>query len=97
MMKRARLFLILIAFLLLAGSALAMGSANYRLDWFTPLTGNGGGAIDSTNYAANFTVGQTVIGTSYSANYRIGLGYWYGGTKATEELQIYLPLVLRNT
>jgi hypothetical protein len=97
MMKRARLFLIPIVFLLLVGSALAMSSANYRLDWFTPMTGNGGGAISSANYAANFTVGQTAIGTSSSADYRIGLGYWYGGTKATEELQIYLPLVLRNT
>jgi hypothetical protein len=96
MMKRARLFLILIAFLLLVSSALAMSSANYRLDWFTPLTGNGGGAINSANYAANFTVGQTVAGTSYSANYRIGLGYWRGGAAAAER-KIYLPLVLRNT
>ena len=92
-MKRARLFLILIAFLLLGGSALAMSSANYRLDWFSPLTGSGG-AASSTNYAVNFTVGQTVIGTSSSAGYGGCLGYWCGGAA---EYKIYLPLVLRNT
>ena len=93
-MKRARLFLILIAFLLLVSSALAMSSANYRLDWFTPLTGNGGGAISSAHYAANFTVGQSVIGTSDSASYGGCLGYWCSGAA---ERKIYLPLVLRNT
>ena len=93
-MRRARLFLILIVFLLLVGSALAMSSTNYRLDWFTPLTGNGGQAISSANYAANFTIGQSVVGTSSSANYGVCLGYWCGGTA---EYKIYLPLVLRNT
>ena len=45
-----------------------MSSANYRLDWFVPLTGSGG-AASSANYAANFTVGQTAIGGSTSTNY----------------------------
>ena len=37
-MRRAKLFLTLVVFLLLVGSALAMVSTNYRLDWFTPLS-----------------------------------------------------------
>ena len=46
--KIAALSAILLCSLLLAGSVLAMSSADYRLDWFTPLTGNGGGPAGST-------------------------------------------------
>ena len=77
---------------LLAGSALAMSSTNYRLDWFTPLTSGGGGAASSTNYAVNLTIGQAAIGGSSSANYAMGLGYWYG---AAAQYKIFLPIVLR--
>ena len=90
-MKRITLFLILVLVLILAGSVLAMRSTNYQLDWFTPLTGSGGKAW-STNYAVNFTVGQSVIGTGSSANYAGCLGYWCG---AGDEHEIYLPLILR--
>nr|HID13717.1 hypothetical protein [Anaerolineae bacterium] len=92
-MKRKVILLALIALLLLTGSVLAMSSDNYRLDWFTPLTGGGGGPSSSTNYAVNFTVGQTAIGTSSSTNYGGCLGYWCG---AGVEYKIFLPLVLRN-
>ena len=91
-MKRAALLLVLAASLLLVGNALAMRSTNYWLDWYTPLTGGGGGAAGSTNYAVNFTVGQTASGASTSTNYRGCLGYWCGEV----EYQILLPLVLRD-
>ncbi len=91
-MNRIALLLTLAALLLLAGRALAMSSANYRLDWFTPLTGSGG-AASSTNYAVNFTVGQSAIGASASTNYRGCLGYWCG---AAARCRVFLPLVLRN-
>jgi hypothetical protein len=78
--------------LLSAGSALAMSSANYRLDWFTPLTGGGGGPASSANYAINVTVGQSVIGASSSTNYQVGLGYWYRGMGP---YYLYLPLIMR--
>jgi len=84
--------LALTAILLLAGSALAMSSTNYRLDWFTPMTGGGGAPASSVSYAVNLTVGQTVIGASSSANYGVGLGYWYG---AVAQFRIFLPVVLR--
>jgi hypothetical protein len=82
-----------LALMLMAGSALGISSANYRLDWFTPLTGGGGGAANSTNYAVNFTVGQSAIGSYASANYSVGLGYWYG--VAGQLIHIYLPLILQ--
>ena len=85
---------ILMILLLVAGSALAMSSPNYRLDWFTPMTGGGGGPSSSATYAANFTVGQTVIGASASENYGSGLGYWYG--LLDNILRNLLPLVTKN-
>jgi len=95
-MKRIALFLTLAAFLLLAGRARAMSSDHYRLDWFVPLTGGGGGPASSTNYAVNFTVGQSVIGAS-SNTHRASLGYWCGIAEAAAvSYRIYLPLVMRN-
>ncbi len=85
--------LALAAILLLASSALAMSSTNYRLDWFTPMTGGGGAPASSARYAVDLTVGQTVIGASSSANYGAGLGYWYG---AVAQFRIFLPVVLKN-
>ena len=90
-MKRTTLFLVLLLLLILAGSVLAMGSTNYQLDWFTPLTGSGGKST-STNYAVQFTVGQSVLGTGSSTNYEGCLGYWCG---AGGEYSIYLPLIFR--
>ncbi len=87
------ILLALTAILLLAGSVLAMSSTNYRLDWLTPMTGGGGAPASSASYAVNFTVGQTAIGASSSANYGAGLGYWYG---AVAQFRIFLPVVLKN-
>jgi len=77
-MKRTTILLTVVLLLLLAAKVLAMSSDNYRLDWFTPLTGGGGGAAESAHYAVNFTVGQSAIGmsdsTSYGAVLAIGAG-----------------------
>ena len=93
MRRRVTILLALTVILLLAGSVLAMSSTNYRLDWFTPMTGGGGAPASSASYAVNLTVGQTVIGASSSANYGVGLGYWYG---AVAQFRIFLPVVLKN-
>ena len=87
------LALTLLLLLVLTSATSAMESTNYRLDWFTPLTGGGGGAVSSTNYAINFTIGQSVAGTLSGTNHEVCLGYWCGG--ATQH-RIFLPLVLRN-
>lgn len=76
---------------LIAHSVLAMSSTNYRLDWFTPLTGSGGPA-SSTNYTVNVTVGQTAIGLSASTSYAGCLGYACDSGAS----RLYLPLVIRN-
>jgi len=93
-MKRPAFLLALILLLFLLTNAVsAMESTNYRLEWFTPLTGGGGGAASSTNYAINVTVGQSVIGVGSSTNHAVCLGYWCGGTT---QHRIFLPLVLRS-
>ena len=79
--------------LLFASSALAMSSANYRLDWFTPLTSGGGGSAGSASYSVNLTVGQTAIGSASSSSNHVCLGYWCG---AVGQWRVYLPLVLRQ-
>jgi hypothetical protein len=75
-MKPKMIPAILLFLLLLAPHAYSMSSAGYRLDWFTPLTTGGGGASGSPSYAVNITVGQSVIGSTASTGYKIGLGYW---------------------
>ena len=84
--------LALLALVLLAG-AVAMTSANYGLKWFTPGTSGGGGPSSSANYAVKLTVGQTVIGTSSSANYEAELGFWHGMMRIWYH---YLPVVIQN-
>ena len=81
----------LVLVLLVSASALAMDSPNFRLDWHTPLNSGGGGPSTSTTYRANFTIGQTAVGASSSANFKLGLGYWSGVIIFSS----YLPAVLR--
>lgn len=81
----------LVLVVLVSASALAMGSPNFRLDWYTPLNSGGGGPSTSTTYMANFTIGQTAVGASSSANYKLGLGYWSGVIRFTS----YLPMVVK--
>lgn len=95
-MKRIAILLTLAVLLLLAGRALAMSSAHYRLDWFTPLTGSGGPA-SSTHYAVHFSVGQSAIGTASSTGYGGCLGYWCGTAGgAAGPFRVYLPFVFKH-
>ena len=91
-MKRKAILITLLLLLLFVHGVQAMSSANFALDWFTPLTSGGGGPSTSANYAANVTVGQTVIGASSSPNFGIGMGYWYG---LFQQFRVRLPLVQR--
>ena len=75
-MKRKAILLILLFLLLLATGAQAMNSANYAIDWMIPLTSGGGGAAASSNYAIQYSVGQSAIGESDSANYATNMGFW---------------------
>ncbi len=90
-MKKSIFFMLFFTFsFTLVSAACAMSSTNYRLDWLIPLTGGGGGTASSAHYTVNLTVGQTVIGSSSSSNYEIGLGYWYGVSLGG---RLYLPLI----
>ena len=80
----------LILVLLVSVSVLAMSSASFNLDWFVQPPGGGGGRSSSTSYAANFTIGQTVAGSSTSTNYKAGLGYWSG---VGGQYSIFVPAV----
>ncbi len=91
-MKRFLVLIALMALLFLTANAQAMSSTNYRLDWFVPLTGGGGGPAASATYTVNFTVGQTAVGNMASANYSLELGFWADNGPSP----VYLPLILRN-
>ncbi len=91
-MKRKTILFILLLLLLLVHGVQAMSSANYAMDWLVPLSGSGGGPSSSTHYIANFTVGQTAINASTSAQYGIGLGYWYG---VLPGYRVRLPLIVK--
>jgi hypothetical protein len=79
--------------LVVVGGVMAMSSSIYRLEWYTPLTGAGGGPSSSASYAVNFTVGQTAVNALSSSSYQAGVGYWQG---AFLPRLIRLPLILRN-
>ena len=93
-MRRMRIALLLAALvgILLVSSGLAMNSANYALDWMIPLTSGGGGAAASSNYAIQYSVGQSVIGESDSTNYATNMGFWQ--TFITT-LRTWVPVVLK--
>jgi hypothetical protein len=93
--KRTAGILAGVTLMVLVGSvlSLAMFSAHFRLDWFTPGTSGGGGPATSANNAVNLTVGQSAIGTSSSTHYRACLGYWCG---VAAPYRVYLPLLLRG-
>ena len=93
MMKRVALPLILLICLLIVGSALAGSSENYRIDWFTPMTSNGGGTVSSANYTVSFSVGQSVIGSSSSEDHEVCTGFW---CEVASALKLYLPLLHKN-
>jgi hypothetical protein len=75
-MKRVAIILTLVLLLLLVSSVQAMNSANFALDWMIPLTSGGGGAVASSNYAIQYSVGQSAIGETDSTNYGTNMGYW---------------------
>lgn len=92
-MKWKVVLLVMICLLVVVGSALAMSSTHFVLDWFVPLTNSGGGEAGSTNFAVDFTVGQTVIGDSTSENFNARLGYWHCEDCAW---YVFMPYVVRD-
>lgn len=75
-MKRIYVLVILVILLSLAGSALAMSSESYRLDWFTLLNTAGGGTYSSENYTLSVTIGQTAVGSPSGTGTQACIGFW---------------------
>ncbi len=80
--------LLLILLVLAVSSVQAMGSTNYLVDWFHPMTGTGM-ISDSSHYAVELTVGQTSILQAGSANVKADLGYW----RPIQFLAFYFPSI----
>lgn len=97
-MKKAILILgLLLLPLFVASSASAGQSAHYRVDWSTQMTGSGGEAA-STGHRVGLTAGQTVIGPSSGAHYRVSMGYWPAVRPDTplDEYRILLPFLQKS-
>jgi hypothetical protein len=72
---------IVAAMVLLALASISVGSLFAAPDTSLPWSvfGSGGGAVGSTNYHADATLGQAgPIGPASSASYNLGAGFWYG-------------------
>jgi hypothetical protein len=89
-MKKISLLLIILILVVLFGSALAMESSNFQLDWFTPMSGAGGQAVSSLNYNLNFTIGQSTVANLSSPSFQTCLGYW---CEAGNVYTVSLPLM----
>jgi len=70
-MKAIKIVLLMV--FLLSATSLAQ---NYSLDRY--VIAAGGGALSSTSYSGNATLGQTAVGESSSPSYTVGSGFWYG-------------------
>jgi hypothetical protein len=81
---------------LLGGMALAMSSANYRIDW--GVIAGGGGPASSASHTMRSTIGQAAIGSSSSANFQLGAGYLYGvrAPVPPPPYKIYLPIIVKR-
>ncbi len=92
-MKRPLLlFSLVLALLLIASTAFAMSSTNYRLDWYELLTGSGGPHMTSASFAVDITAGQSAVAASTSTNYGVHMGFW----SAFSGSRTLLPLIRRN-
>ncbi len=49
----------------------------YEIPW-TSINAGGSITLASTNYSMRVSTAQSVIGESQSANYKMGIGFWYG-------------------
>lgn len=89
--KALRLIIGFLCCLLLGSMALAMSSDNYAIDW--DVIAGGGGPASSASYTLRSIIGQAAIGSSSSANFQLGAGYWYG---VRVRYKIYLPIILKS-
>jgi hypothetical protein len=95
-MKKWRLGILLAVLLLafLASTVAAIGSTNYLLNWFNPMTMGSADHMSSTNYQLVVSVGQTGVATTLdSTNYKLALGFYPG---LHFSFWNFLPVTLRQ-
>ena len=85
--------LTLVVLLLLAGRALAIGPADYTLDWWTVDGGGGTWSDTGGQYELNGTAGQPDAHVWAGDDYTLIGGFWGAGEV---EHRVYLPLVIRD-
>lgn len=90
-MKTKRILLILLLLVVLAGSTLAMASANYAIHWLQNLSGSGGPIMSSPLYHSALTVGQTAIFKSQTEKFAVFMGFW----SAFPLSAVFLPVIVR--
>ncbi len=92
--------LVLVALLLLAGTALLLGQGavgaqgtGYDLSWWS-VDGGGGTFSTGGGYSLGGTAGQADPGVLANGGYNLGGGFWRGGKAAGVRYNVYLPVVL---
>ncbi len=93
---KARVILILLAFVLLApglgrATTAAQTGGDYDLTWNT--IAGGGGASAGGVYALDGTIGQPCASTLNGGSFSLAGGFWEGGQISQE---VYLPLVIKR-
>jgi hypothetical protein len=85
------IILVGITFLTLVTIVAAQVSPNYDLSWH--LIAGGGAKMESAEHTMHGTLGQPLTGASTSSGNTLCSGFWCG--VGSEELKVYVPLVLR--
>ena len=84
--------LVVIVCLALAARAQAAASPGYHIDWLNVAAGAAGSA-GSAHYAADLSVGQSVLGEGANSSYRGMWGFWV----VVDALwRVLVPLVTRS-
>jgi len=98
-MKRKKVtvafLIVMLAAVVIGGSALAQTSPSYNLEWH--VIGGGGQPVSSDSYAVNSTAGQGAASPPYSVSpsYVVSGGYWFGAGFSPLIYFIHLPVVLK--
>lgn len=82
-MRTKMLIPVLLALSLLAGMARAAPAPG--LEVVRHVVAGGGGHVEQTPYALNFTIGQPAVGQITQAPYQLCAGFWCGGSADADE------------